>query len=361
MTKTALENLADLPVDRRDRLFYLAVLPATVILVGVSPYIFQAIFFPSPLLGLAFLALQVAAGSALMGALCYALVRALSLPGRWGPQRHLWPLASHILILWIPAALLIDAPLRFSELKMLGPAGLTPEIVPYILGVSFGRAFLFAGGLVFYERLMGAALESASLQQKALKLEAQTLKALIQPHFMLNSLNAIRANIDDAPAVADQMILSLTAILRMVIEFSGKDRVTLAGELDLVAEYVAFMNRRFESAVHLEISPNARAPVSIPPLILFSLVENSFKHGFSQNRKGTISITAMAGETFRLVVDDDGAQDDDATPGGTGGQYVNNRLDLAYGGRSTFTHGRLENGHYQAVIEIPWEQTPDGP
>ncbi|MDH5509185.1 MAG: histidine kinase [Nitrospinota bacterium] len=363
MPKTVIEKLARWPVLRRDRVFYLAVLPLTVMVVGITPYLFQAFFFPGPIHGLLSLSLKVMVGAALMGALCYGLTRLLSNPRlrNWGPSRRHWPLVSHVLILWIPAVLLIDAPLRLSELQMLGPAALSPEIIPYIMGVSFGRAFLFAGGIVFYERLIEAAIQAADYRQKALLLETQTLKTLIQPHFMLNSLNAIRANIEDAPEVAEQMILSLTYILRMVIEYSGKERITLKEEMDLVNEYVTFMNRRFESSVQLNIGDRARSSVSIPPLIIFSLVENSFKHGFSQSRQGSITVSAEAGDMYRLVVDDDGTeaaiQD---SHGGTGGQYVSSRLELAFGDRFVFTHGRLDNGHYQAVIEIPWERDPGG-
>jgi len=362
LEKTVIERLAEWPSQKRDRVFYLVVLPLTVMVVGVSPYLFQFLFFPSPVSGLISLSLKVLLGAILMGALCYALTRGLSNPRfkSFGPHRRHWPLVSHLLILWIPAALLIDVPLRISELQMLGPAAFTPEITSYILGVSFGRAFLFAGGIVFYERLIEAATQSADYRQKALRLETQTLKTLIQPHFMLNSLNAIRANIEDAPGVADQMILSLTSILRMVIEYSGKERITLAEEMDLVTEYVAFMNQRFESAIHLQISDTARSRVSIPPLIIFSLVENSFKHGFSDSRQGTISVKAEAGDMFSLTVDDDGVETKiQDTTGGTGGQYVASRLELAYGDRCEFRHGRLENGHYQAVIQIPWERSAD--
>jgi len=360
--RTVMEKLAGWPAPKRDRIFYLALLPFTLVAVGISPYLFQTLFFPGPTLGLFTLSSQVILAAVMMGVVCYGLTRALSRPQWWGPHRHRWPLASHLLTLWIPAALLVDAPLRVSELQMLGPLALSQEITPYVLGVSFGRAFLFAGGIVFFERLMGAVMESADYRQQALRLETQTLKTLIQPHFMLNSLGAIRANIEDAPEVAEQMILSLTSILRMVIEFSGKDRVTLTQELALVSEYVAFMNQRYESSIHLSIGENARALVSIPPLIIFSLVENSFKHGFSESRSGNISIASEAGQTLRIIVDDDGAASNThETPGGTGGQYVASRLELAYEDRFTFTHGRLENGHYQAVIEIPWEPEPDEP
>lgn len=344
-------------MESRDRQFYLAALPLTVCIVGLAPHLVQFLFFPGAEVGILRLSFQVAVGAVMIGFICYGLTRFLSSLRWWGPDRWKWPLVKHLLLLWIPAALLVDAPMRISELSMIGPAFDYSAIAPYILGVSMGRAFLFAGGIVFYERLIGAALEAADQRQRALWLETQTLKNLIQPHFLLNSLNAVRAYIEDSPKTAENMLLNLTSLLRRVITYSSMERITVKEEMDIIEDYVAVMNQRFEGDFTLRIDGMRDVAIRMPPLILFTLVENSFKHGFAGKKSGEVRVTMEAVDRIKFTVNDDGSPPEagDET-GGAGGRYVRSRLELAYGTGFQFSHGRKDDGHYEAVIEIPWEK-----
>ncbi len=355
-SKSFLERWAIKSVDRRDREFYLVALPLTVTVVGLAPHFIQLLFVPVVGAGVWKLSAQVVAGAVTTGVICYALTRWLSRPGLWGPQRSRWSLAKHLLLLWTPIALLVDLPLRLGELLMIGPQILSQNVLPYALGVSMGRTFLFAGGIVFYERLMGAVLEAADQRQRALMLETQTLKNLVQPHFLLNSLNAVRAHMEDSPKVAEEMLLSLTSLLRKVIQFSGANKISLSEEIGAISEYVNIMNCRYERKVRLEINGASKTQVMMPPLIIFSLVENSFKHGFSERKDGVISINVEASERLRIIVNDNGSPNlNIEQSGGLGGQYVQSRLELAFGDDFAFKHGRKADDHYEAVIEIPWE------
>lgn len=356
ISKSFLGRWALRSAPRRDREFYLLALPVTVSCVGLAPHIMQLILIPGSSHGLLWLSSKVVVGAALVGIICYAITRFLSRPSVWGHQRDKWPLVTHLLILWTPTAILVDAPLRFSELTMVGIGRPSADIAPYILGISMGRTFLFAGGIVFYERLMGAATEAADQRQRALKLEAQTLKNLIQPHFLLNSLNAVRAYMEDSPKIAEEMLLRLTSLLQRVIQYSAMDRVSLADEIVAIRDYVDVMNRRFEGNVRLLADEAVAIKVKIPPLILFSLVENSFKHGFSEKHEGNITIRVEAGDRLKIVVEDDGEPSHNSSySGGLGGHYVESRLELAYGDDFLFVHGRKDDGRYEATIEIPWE------
>ena len=172
---------------------------------------------------------------------------------------------------------------------------------------------------------------------------------------MLNSLNAIRANIEDSPKIAEEILLNLTSILRQVIDYSSRDLITVKEEIDLVTDYVKLMNQRFEMTVKLRIDGVRDVPIMIPPLVLFSLVENSFKHGFSDRKDGFVKLTLETSERIRLIVIDNGTPTvDTAYSGGMGGHYVQARLELTYGVDFIFTHGRMDDGHYEAVIDIPW-------
>jgi hypothetical protein len=350
-----LASWAQRPLDRRDRDFYLAALPLAVSIVGIIPHLAQYLMFSGGGARFAKLAVMVVAGAFMTGFISYALTRFLSRPKWWGPQRRKWPILWHVLLIAIPVAVLVDGPQRLAELSMITRDLPLYSLAPYIFGVSIGRALLFAGAVVFYERLIGAALEAADQRQRALKLETQTLKSLIQPHFLLNSLNAVRAYIEDRPQTAEEMLLKLTSLLRRVIQYSSMDWITVKEEMELIDDYVAVMNRRFEGDFKLRVDGVRDVPVKIPPLIVFSLVENSFKHGFAGRRSGNIHVTMEAREKMRFVVRDDGSGNGVEDSTGTGGQYVQARLELVYGSKFTFTHGKSADGHYEAVIEMPWE------
>ena len=173
---TFFERWAQKPDNERDRMFYLLALPIVVTLVSLAPHAIQAPFHPGDPKALTRLAVQVIVGSAMIGFLCHTITRWLSRPKKWGPQRHKWPSFRHLLLIWIPAALIVDAPLRFTELAMFDSGAQKQYMNHYFLGLSLGRTFLYAGGVVFYEKLLGAVMEAADQRQRALRLETQTLK-----------------------------------------------------------------------------------------------------------------------------------------------------------------------------------------
>ncbi|MBI4665953.1 MAG: histidine kinase [Nitrospinae bacterium] len=344
---------ANKPLEQRDKLFYLVALPVAVSAVGAIPHLIQFTITPMGYL-LRIMAL-ICSGSLITGILAYSFTRYLSQPKLWGPNRSKWPVVWHFLLISIPTAMLVDGPQRLAELAMIAPHLLTERVWPYILGVSLGRAFLLAGWVVFYERLVGAAQEAADSHDRALRLETQTLKNLIQPHFLLNSLSAVRAYIEDSPKTAEDMLLNLTSLLRRVIQYSSRELITVKEEMEVITDYVALMNQRFEAQFMLRVDGyREEAPIQIPPLIIFNLVENSFKHGFSSRRTGLVRITLEASEKLRIIVNDDGVESQNHDSTGMGGQYVQARLELLYGDSFSFTHGRKEDGHYEAVVEMPW-------
>lgn len=353
--KSYLERLAELPVEQRDREFYLLALPLAMAVISLAPHVLMLAVVPNDIAGFFKLTVEILAGSIIIGLMFYAMTRLLSRPKWWGAQRHRWPVIKHFLLLFIPMALLVDAPTRLAEVAMIGSKPLpTAKLAAFIIGISTGRAILFAVGVVFYERLIGAARESADYQQKALRLETLTLKNMIQPHFLLNSLNVVRAYVEESPKTAEEMLLNLTSLLRRVIQYSSKDKITLEEEIGAVTDYVKVMNQRFEADFRLCVEGARNTAITIPPLVIFSLVENSFKHGFAGKKQGAVTISMETGDKIRFIVKDDGTPGVNTdTSGGLGEQYIRSRLELAYGSDFAFRHGGNESG-YEAVIEIPW-------
>ncbi len=119
------------------------------------------------------------------------------------------------------------------------------------------------------------------------EIELINLKSQLNPHFMFNALNSIRALVDEDPAQAKNAITQLSAMLRGALQTGKRQLISLEEELSLVKSYLAIEKIRFEERlkVFFEIDP-ASINYNIPPLLLQTLVENGVKHGISSLTKG---------------------------------------------------------------------------
>jgi len=120
------------------------------------------------------------------------------------------------------------------------------------------------------------------------------LRAQINPHFLVNTLNTIAALIEEKPEDAEHTVEHLSAIFRQTLEAGGKPFVTLERELDLVRRYLAIEQIRFGSRLRVEEDvDDGLCPLLIPAFSIQTLIENAVRHGISKKRKGgLIKITA---------------------------------------------------------------------
>ncbi len=137
--------------------------------------------------------------------------------------------------------------------------------------------------------------------------ELQALRAQVNPHFLFNCLNGLRALVVVDPARAQDAVTRLSSLLRYALQSGGQPTVPLSAEWRMVEDYVALETLRFDDAlqVHAEINPATMAH-PVPPMALQTLVENAVKHGFSG--RSTASAGAAETITIRSWLDsDDGA------------------------------------------------------
>jgi two-component system, LytTR family, sensor kinase len=111
------------------------------------------------------------------------------------------------------------------------------------------------------------------------------LRFQINPHFLFNALNSIRASIDEDKARARKMITQLSEFLRYSL-LDGNECMTsgLGREIEAVQGYLLIEKVRFEDRldVRFEIDPAAH-DCEVPRFILTPLVENAVKHGMRNN------------------------------------------------------------------------------
>lgn len=110
--------------------------------------------------------------------------------------------------------------------------------------------------------------------------ELKALQAQISPHFLFNTLNAIRwAAINNHNKKAADMVLALSNLLRMTIA-KGDEFISIADEFENLRNYAALFQMRYAMDFTLDFSvPEELLTYKIPKLLLQPLVENSIMHG----------------------------------------------------------------------------------
>jgi len=194
------------------------------------------------------------------------------------------------------------------------------------------------------------------LQLALREAELRALEAQINPHFLFNCLNSIRALIVENPGVAQDMLTRFANILRYNLNRDINHTVPLANELAVVSDYLALETVRFEDRlrVQLAIDPEA-GRVRIPPMLLQMLVENALKHGIAPRPDGGDLLIRAALEKDALAIEVRNTGQLAASNGDGTHVGLNNtreRLRILYGGRATLDLQNSEGG-VSATVSIP--------
>ncbi|WNG48836.1 histidine kinase [Archangium minus] len=280
------------------------------------------------------------------------------------------------------------------EWKRLGPAALAPRMVAASLLLSlvvngagglvghllrpdaprglpiawlisvFNWSVVFLGwqllyfGIHFVQRTRRAELESLRLEAAANAAQLRHLEAQLNPHFLFNSLNVLRALIAEDPGRAQQAVTQLANLLRYALSAEG-ETVNLERELQVVRDYLALEELRLEERlrVRMEVEP-ACLPAPIPPMLVQQLVENAIKHGIARlTEGGELSIVARQhGGLLLLEVGNPRPLRDDGRSSGSrvGLTNASERLRLLFGERAKLELDLSLPDRAAARIQIPW-------
>jgi len=204
-------------------------------------------------------------------------------------------------------------------------------------------------------------LDTLKLEALVKELELKTIKAHINPHFIFNSLNGIRALIDEDPNRARNAITELSNILRSSMQTDKLESVSLEKELNIVKDYLALENMRFEDRLRVEYEIDEDTlDQPVPPMMLQTLVENAIKHGISkQITGGKIRIVSDFKDSFHeLAVQNTGKLVNGTAKGdGFGLSSTLNRLSLLYGEKARFSIKQLTSEVVEARVMLPVQMT----
>ena len=129
-------------------------------------------------------------------------------------------------------------------------------------------------------------------------------KNLLQPHFLFNSLNNLYALSLKKSEQTPEAIAGLSQLLERVVSCSRKDEVCLSEEIALINEYIALERiwlGDYSFLVDLQVKGDTRK-IFIPPLTIYTLIENAFKHGIRKcEDQGWITIHLLVKKDRVLV------------------------------------------------------------
>jgi LytS/YehU family sensor histidine kinase len=199
-------------------------------------------------------------------------------------------------------------------------------------------------------------MDTLQLEKLVKELELKTIKAHINPHFIFNSLNSIRALIDENPDRARKAITELSNILRSSMSAEKGETVSFGQELKIVKDYLALENMRFEDRLQVlyEVDDDTLNQ-QVPPMMLQTLVENAIKHGISKQIKGGVVkvISDIRDQHHLLVVQNTGHLNGGRNKEGFGISSTLDRLHLLYGNKASFEIKQLDPSLVEAKVLIP--------
>lgn len=196
-----------------------------------------------------------------------------------------------------------------------------------------------------------ARLNAESLRHAS---ELDALRARLNPHFVFNALNNLRALINEDTERARELVTRLSSTLRHALDHSQREHVSVAEELAVVDDYLAVESVHYEHRLRIarEVDP-AALELRLPPMALQLLVENAIKHGIARTPGGgELSLRVRGdGGRLRIEVGNPGRIEAESVRRGVGLAYLRTRLAhaAAPGAFELRQHGARVSAH----MEIP--------
>ena len=152
------------------------------------------------------------------------------------------------------------------------------------------------------------------LEIRFIKSEFKAMNALMNPHFIFNTLNNVQSLVNNDDKLAANEYLRIFAdLIRQNMQNLSKELISLQKEIDLINNYLLLEKLRFEDQLNyaINIDPSIEMNfIMIPPLLIQPLVENSIKHGILplKNKPGFIQVDINERDnTLVIEVKDNGA------------------------------------------------------
>ncbi len=214
-----------------------------------------------------------------------------------------------------------------------------------VIGLDWGISAIF--------NLLRSRRRVEELENERLKLQLESLRYQINPHFFMNTLNNIQALVLTDPDKATESIGEFSKLMRILLYEGDAPVIPLSSEMELMRHFVSLMKLRYTEDVLIETSFNGDAAgAMVPPLVMTSFLENAFKHGISYSAPSYVRVSVTVGDGRIVFECSNSRHHSRESAGGIGLANVRDRLDLLYGEGYDLKIEESDT-HYNIVMSIP--------
>ena len=230
---------------------------------------------------------------------------------------------------------------------------------------------IFARYRARHDETVRLTAEAARLQAQLAEARLEVLSAQLNPHFLFNTLHAVSSLVERDPRGVRRMIARLSELLRVTLEGTNEQEISLARELQLLQLYLDIMQVRFQGRLVVDQKVDEDVmDALVPNFVLQPLVENAVMHGVSKVQgEGRIELRAhRKGDDVVITVRDNGPGFDASAPprertepgaGGVGLANTRARLQQLYGHTQRLSLVRATEGGTIAEIVLPYHTGAD--
>jgi two-component system, LytTR family, sensor kinase len=232
------------------------------------------------------------------------------------------------------------------------------KLVTFFASLTSSMTIYFCWSLIYFLfHYVEEYNKSLKWEAYANEFELNRLKSQLNPHFIFNALNSIRALVDENPGKSKQAINQLSNILRSSLMMDKQKLIPFDDELKAVKDYLALETIRFEERLHseLEIHPSS-STFRVPPLMVQTLVENCIKHGISKLKEGgfvKVNTSLDELDRLRITIRNTGVYENGRASEGFGLDNTRQRLKLLFGNAASFKISNESQGTVLTEIIIP--------
>ena len=238
------------------------------------------------------------------------------------------------------------------EVQDIGVIDMVANVINYAFVFFFWSLAYFA--YHFLINYTQAEMKTLRWEASMKEAELNKIKSQLNPHFMFNSMNSIRALIDENPIKAKEAVTQLSNILRNTLMMEKNKLISFKDEIKIVYDYLNLEKIRYEERLNFTITQSDDTNnFQIPPLLLQTLVENAIKHGISKLPKGgSIDVNSEINhQLLEIKISNDGKfEENSISDSGFGLKNSIERLKYLFGNTSTISINNENNKVVTRVI-----------
>lgn len=267
-------------------------------------------------------------------------------------------------LIWLRFSYPVGKPLTLESVTRFVISNFSEAMGIYVMIALASYAYSY------YSRYREGRLRTLQLEAQLSHAQLQALKMQLHPHFLFNTLHSISALLNKDVGAARKMITRLGDFLRLTLENSGSQEVTLQQEMEFLTCYLEIERIRFQNRLitHMDVSPDS-LQAKVPNLILQPIVENAIRHGIApRSTPGRLEIEAKQHNgTLRIQVRDNGPglpkhrTSQNLIKKGLGLANTETRLERLYGADHLFDLTNDPNGGLVVTLEIPFHTDGTAP